>query len=63
MTNYELLQSASVECIAEFLASETMRMMRHVLDLCEYGIHPQIIESLIYERRLEWLKSEVDNEK
>ena len=56
MTNYELLRSLSIEEMAKFLESETTRMAQPVYDLCGYGIHPQII----YARRLEWLKSEVE---
>ena len=57
MTNYEVLKSLSIEEMACFLESETTRIAKLVFDLCGYGIHPQII----YQRRLEWLKSEAEN--
>lgn len=56
MTNYEVLISLSIEEMAEFLESETTRIAKHVYDLVGYGIHPQVI----YQRRLEWLKSEAE---
>ena len=56
MTNYEVLMSLTIEEMAKFLESETTRMAKPVFDLCGYGIHPQII----YQRRLEWLKSEAE---
>ena len=58
MTNFEMLKLLSVEEMAMFLANETGRMAKPVFDLFGWGIHPQIIA----QRRLEWLKSEVDYE-
>lgn len=56
MTNGDLLRSANNEELAEFLADECFRLAKHIFDACGYGVEKQVI----YERRLQWLNTEVE---